>query len=405
MTPLSSLNQMQAAGELTWLTVFGAMTATALFLAFRSAIIVGLAFLWIRLSAFARRRRILRLHYADGQLWSELKAAVPVVILDAVVVVAVVSAGLLPIGESSWTAGILTFVLMFVWFEIWFYATHRLLHTPRFYWIHKQHHTAKVVDPLTSLSFSLIERLILLAGAIGFAVLLARLMPLSAVGLMAYGITNYLLNVLGHSNVEVFPSWFTRGWLGRLIVTPTYHALHHARYRGHYGLFTAVLDRAFGNVFPDYDQVQERASAGNGLTRQGERIEAEHPETRSGNAKAPVPSAAPRRLATIAALTIATLAVLTAVSARADIMSDCRVDYLRLCSGTMPGDGRIARCLAAKRDQLSPACGRSLSAVAACRPEIERHCRNSGSPSALKSCLDARRNELSEACRSSMGAL
>ncbi len=399
MTPLSSLNQMLSAGELSWLAVAFATAATALFLAFRSAIIVGLAFLWIRLSAFARRRLILRLPYANGQIRSELKAAIPVVILDAVVVVAVISAGLLPTGETTWTTAAFTFAAMFVWFEIWFYATHRVLHTPRFYWIHRQHHTAKVVDPLTSLSFSLIERLILLAGAIGFAVALAHVTPLSAAGLLAYGIVNYLLNVLGHSNVEVFPAWFTRSRLGRVIITPTYHALHHARYRGHYGLFTAVLDRAFGSVFPDYDQVQERASAGNGLMRQDERL-----ETAAAARSAAAEPRSGRHLTATLAVVLAALAVLTAVSARADIMSDCRGDYLRLCATTVPGDGRIARCLAGKRDQLSPACGRSLQAAVMCRPEIERHCRSSSSPAALKSCLEERRGELSADCRASLGS-
>jgi sterol desaturase/sphingolipid hydroxylase (fatty acid hydroxylase superfamily) len=272
MTPLSTLREMQAAGDLSIVAVLAATAAVALAIAFRSAVVLGAAFLWLRLSAFAKRRLILRLPYADGQILAELRAAVPVVMLDAAVVVAIVSLGLLPLGPPTLAGGILTFALMFVWFEIWFYATHRLLHTPRFYWIHRQHHTAKVVDPLTSLSFSLLERLILLSGSVGFAVVLAQWLPLSAPGLIAYGAVNYLLNVLGHSNVEVFPGWFTRSRIGRLVVTPTYHALHHARYRGHYGLFTAILDRAFGSVFPDYDQVQQRASAGDGLSRQGERI-------------------------------------------------------------------------------------------------------------------------------------
>ncbi len=91
-------------------------------------------------------------------------------------------------------------------------------------------------------------------------------------GLALYGLANYALNVLGHSNVEVFPGWFARSRLGRWLVTPTYHALHHARYRGHYGLFTSVLDRCFGSVYADYEMVQQRASAGQGLTRQGERL-------------------------------------------------------------------------------------------------------------------------------------
>jgi Delta7-sterol 5-desaturase len=131
---------------------------------------------------------------------------------------------------------------------------------------------AQVTDPLTSLSFSLMERMVLLTGVLGLAVLLSWLIEISLTGLWIYALTNYALNVMGHSNVEVFPAWFTKSWLGRLMVTPTYHSLHHARYRGHYGLFTSVLDRLFGSVYPDYEAVQERASNGEGLTRQGERI-------------------------------------------------------------------------------------------------------------------------------------
>ena len=69
------------------------------------------------------------------------------------------------------------------------------------------------------------------------------------------------MNVLGHSNLEVFPARFTQSPWGRWLITPTYHALHHARYRGHYGLFTQCLDRAFETVWPDYERVQQRAAS------------------------------------------------------------------------------------------------------------------------------------------------
>lgn len=250
--------------------VFGA--GAALVIVCRSAIILGLAFGWLRLSGFARRHLVFRLPYADGQLISELRAAVPVVMLDVTAITVVVGLGWLPLAEPTLGNSVATFALLFVWFELWFYATHRILHTPAFYFIHRQHHVATVVDPLTSLSFSMLERLILIVGALGFVVLLSQVAAVSGPGLAVYGLVNYSLNVLGHSNVEVFPSGFARSAVGRWIVTPTYHALHHARYRGHYGLFTVVLDRAFGSVFPDYAAVQERAGEGDGLTRAGERL-------------------------------------------------------------------------------------------------------------------------------------
>ena len=76
---------------------------------------------------------------------------------------------------------VLTFAVMFVWFEIWFYVTHRLMHTRALYFIHKQHHVAKVTDPLAALSFSLAERAILITGALGFAALLSRWHPIPMV--------------------------------------------------------------------------------------------------------------------------------------------------------------------------------------------------------------------------------
>lgn len=96
---------------------------------------------------------------------------------------------------------------------------------------------------------------------------------------------------------------------------------------------------------------------------------------------------------------------MTAAPAQADLMSSCRGDYTRFCLGTLPGDGRVARCLAAQRGQLSEACGRALDAAASCRPEIERFCRTAGSPGALKSCLEARRSELGLACAANLKLL
>ncbi len=257
------------AGTIPFVVAFAVILCGAFL---RSGLIVGAAFLWLRFSAFARSRKVFRLSLADGQLRSELFAAIPILVLDAAAVTALVHAGLLTPAPATWSNVLVTFALMFVLFEIWFYVTHRAMHTRALFFIHRQHHVAKVTDPLTSLSFSLLERLVLLTGGLGAAIILSRTVGISIAGLAIYGLTNYALNVLGHSNVEVFPYWFARSRLGRWLVTPTYHALHHARYRGHYGLFTSVLDRAFGSVYADYALVQDRAAAGRGLTRQGERL-------------------------------------------------------------------------------------------------------------------------------------
>jgi sterol desaturase/sphingolipid hydroxylase (fatty acid hydroxylase superfamily) len=236
--------------------------ATFLALGLRSVVMVGGAFLWRSRSAFARRRLIAPVRYRRGQILSELKAAVATLLFDAALFNLAIRLGWLTPAQPGQGSIAVTFLLLFVFVEVWFYLCHRALHAPALFWIHRQHHTAVIVDPLTSLSFSLLERLILVGGILLYLVLLSSFLPLAPWGLLLYGLTNYGLNVLGHTNVEVFPDWFVRSRVGRWVVTPTYHSLHHQRFSGHFGLFTTVLDRLGGSVFADYETIHERGAKG-----------------------------------------------------------------------------------------------------------------------------------------------
>jgi lathosterol oxidase len=220
----------------------------------------------------AERWRVYRRALAPGQLRREAWAAVGVVICDALLV------GLFRyfagprMAPFSVPVALLSYAWMFVGFEVWFYVTHRLLHTRALYRFHAQHHVAQVTEPLTSLSFSVVERLVLMVGSMGLVLLAMEVMPVTQAGVMGYILTNYFLNVVGHGNTEWLPRRFVSSWAGRLFFTPTFHALHHARYQGHYGLFTVVLDRWLGTAFGDYVQVHARAREGHGLARIGERL-------------------------------------------------------------------------------------------------------------------------------------
>ncbi|MCP3138892.1 sterol desaturase family protein [Pyxidicoccus xibeiensis] len=220
----------------------------------------------------AERFRVYRRSLAPGQLRSEARAAVGVVLCDALLITAFRAAFERQIAPFSLGASLLTFAWMFVGFEVWFYVSHRLLHTRALYRFHAQHHVAQVTDPLTSLSFSMVERLVLMGGGFGLVILAMQVMPVTQVGIMAYILTNYALNVFGHGNTEWLPERFVASPAGRLFFTPTFHALHHARYQGHYGLFTPILDRWLGTAFDDYAEVHGLARRGLGLERIGERV-------------------------------------------------------------------------------------------------------------------------------------
>lgn len=68
-------------------------------------------------------------------------------------------------------------------------------------------------------------------------------------------------------------------------------------------------------------------------------------------------------------LSIATAAAILGSVAAAQAQSQsaqdaCMGDYKKLCSGTIPGGGRVAKCLVAHKDALTDGCKTALQAEA-----------------------------------------
>lgn len=236
------------------------------YITLRGVIVQGAMYLWITKSEFAKSKRVFRVDYPSMQFRSEIKSSLINVTMDSLFFATLIY--FQPPAKDPGNVWI-SLLISFVWFEIWFYVTHRLFHTKSLFFIHKQHHVAKVTSPFTAMSFSIIERMILICGGIGFLFFLSQVYPLSNLGIALYLTLNYFLNLMGHSNIEFFPPRLLNAALGRVLNAPTYHALHHARNKGHYGLFTPFLDWIFNSKFSDYRKVQEMAYNKNGLTSLG----------------------------------------------------------------------------------------------------------------------------------------
>lgn len=163
--------------------------------------------------------------------------------------------------DPSWLAGITTFMLLMFGFQCYYYFLHRLLHTRRWVHFHRWHHMSRVTTPLSAQSISWFETLGWAVGYCLLPLLISRVVPISIEGWAAYMFINVLGNVIGHANVELMPKVPNITHVAWAANPSVYHALHHARWQGHYGFQSAVMDRMFGTEFRDWPELHRRVSA------------------------------------------------------------------------------------------------------------------------------------------------
>jgi Delta7-sterol 5-desaturase len=164
-----------------------------------------------------------------------------------------------------------------LWAEIWHYGSHRAFHLRALHWIHLEHHSSLLSSPFTAISFSFPEKLIFNLGLLGPLAVIDCFWRLNFFGLAAWYVGYLVINSFSHANFELKPKDYNRR-SGRVLTSTTYHALHHARYVGNYGLGTRLLDRLFKTEWEDYERLYDRISGeGKPLTRLRERVEALNP--------------------------------------------------------------------------------------------------------------------------------
>jgi len=106
----------------------------------------------IERSRYGRKRVIYALPLAPGQLRWELVANVRFCAMAAVVFAVVLGTGVLGVTEETWQAGLYSFAVQFVGFDVFYYFFHRALHHRRLMRFHRLHHKSRVMSPLTGFS-------------------------------------------------------------------------------------------------------------------------------------------------------------------------------------------------------------------------------------------------------------
>ena len=240
-----------------------------IFLAVANHLIV---FAFILIYKNKRVKRIYGIDPSDEQLKEELKNSFLTSPLHAMLIGLAFYSGFLKDWENTWFNFAYTFAIVFIWTEIWHYFSHRAMHTKALLFIHREHHKSKVTNALSSISFSFLEKFIFSVGIIAPVAALSAVMPISFYGICAYYVFYFITNVIGHSNIEIRKPGYANTWIGKVLNTPSYHAMHHARYVKNYGLITSTLDRLFNTMWEDYDKVQSRAASDQPLTKLSERL-------------------------------------------------------------------------------------------------------------------------------------
>ena len=147
------------------------------------------------------------------------------------------------LGRYGWWYILGSYLLVLVLQDGFFYATHRLFHRPKFYrWTHQGHHRTRQPSPWTSFAFDPVESL---AHAL-FLVAIVGLLPLHVGTILAVLTTMTLWAVVNHLGLEALPVRFPHHWLGRWIIGPAHHSVHHVHQNKHFGLYFTFWDRVLG---------------------------------------------------------------------------------------------------------------------------------------------------------------
>jgi Delta7-sterol 5-desaturase len=222
-----------------------------------SAFFVGLTVVGLVVGYAAERfttRRIWNVDKPAGQFALEVRGNITFVLVSIATLTAALHFNLARLGDESFGRGALTFVSLLLGFQVFYYVFHRALHTHALVRFHRHHHESRVTTPLSGQSMSFVEALGWMIGYVAMPIAFSFIAPISFYGWMAYLVFNVVGNIVGHGNFEPINPKRTNPMQPGFI----YHALHHARWVGHYGFESTYMDRLFGTLFHDWSALHER---------------------------------------------------------------------------------------------------------------------------------------------------
>jgi sterol desaturase/sphingolipid hydroxylase (fatty acid hydroxylase superfamily) len=153
-----------------------------------------------------------------------------------------------------WYLG-LSFVVVLLLQDTYFYFIHRLFHHPLlFKWFHLGHHKSKHPTPWTSFAFDPAEAIFQAL----FLVAIVFIIPLHFVTAVSIIMTMTVWSVLNHLGFSLFPKSRYFGWWGQWVIGSAHHSVHHHKYTKHYGLYFTFWDRLLGTQDYNYNSKNDK---------------------------------------------------------------------------------------------------------------------------------------------------
>lgn len=143
-----------------------------------------------------------------------------------------------------WLAWLATFLVL----DATAYAVHRLAHAVPWFWrLHAIHHSDLEMDATTTHRHHPLEGLVVALLTLPVLLLLGA-PPLAVLG---YSVAQTVVSTFSHGNLTLGPG--ADRWLGRLLVTPDFHRMHHSAER-------RLTDSNYGQLLPWWDHLLGTAS-------------------------------------------------------------------------------------------------------------------------------------------------
>ena len=138
-------------------------------------------------------------------------------------------------------------LIFFVWHDIYFYWSHRWLHSKwAFKKIHYIHHLSKVPTPFDSHCFHWFEGIL----QIIFIYPIVIWVPMHPWTFVLYMAITHFFAAWGHFNYELMPLKTWNAWWGSWVTTSTHHNYHHKFNNGNLALYFKFWDKKFGTLDP-----------------------------------------------------------------------------------------------------------------------------------------------------------